>query len=133
MEAENEKIELQTHNGKNKPAMPRKHYELLSEFILNILQQQERVNLMELMELANNKFNHQFNGEVAWQLLWIKQDMEVRGMIEIAHQKSCAQTISLKKKVNPVGLTGKRLTIGHNIVVLDDHRGRSKKWTVNSI
>jgi hypothetical protein len=97
MEIQNEKIQLIALEGKDGPVMLRKHYDLLSDFILGIFQHRNQISLTELMELANVKFNPIFSANTGLALLNTKQDLEARRLLKISRQKNRIQIISLKK------------------------------------
>ena len=131
MENRNERIELQTINGKNRPVMLRNHYDLLVEFILDTLECLEPISLTELMDAANNKFNELFSGEVAYSLLSTKQDLEARGLISICYKRNRTQLISLKKKPKTTSLTGNYLVSRRSIESAEEYLAKQKNWVGN--
>ncbi len=106
MNSTDERIRLNTLNGKNRPFMLKKKYDSLRDFILDALEQHQQISLMELMEQANDKFDKVFFGEVALSLLDAKKDLEARGLIKIAHERDRTQLISLKKNERRMNLSG---------------------------
>jgi hypothetical protein len=131
MKNKNERIELQTINGKNRPVMLRNHYNLLVQFILEALQRFEPISLTELMDAADIKFRDLFSGEVAYVLLNTKQDLEARGLISICHERNRAQLISLKKESKKTSLAGNYIASRKLIESAEEYSAKQKKWIVN--
>lgn len=115
MENHSEKIQLHALDGRNGPIIPRKQYELLKNFILDIFQHCDQITLTELLQLANTKFALTFSSEVAWVLVNTKQDLEARGMLKITHERNRTQLISLKRKQKIIGLTTKYSSQGYDL------------------
>jgi hypothetical protein len=128
MDNKDERIQLNTLNGKNRPFMLRKKYDSLRDFILEALQRQQQISLMELMEQANNKFDKVFFGEVALSLLDTKKDLEVRGLIKIAHERDRTQLISLKRHGKKINISGSHFSANHDFAIVGDQLERLKKW-----
>jgi hypothetical protein len=131
MEKRNERIELQTVNGKNRPVMLRQHYDLLVDFILDSIQRLEPISLTELMEAANNKFSDLFSGEVALPLLNAKRDLEARGLILINYEKNRNQLISLKRESKKTSLAGNYIASRKLIENAEEYAAKQKSWIVN--
>lgn len=107
---QNETIELQTFNKRSKSFMLRSQYDLLKDFTLSIVRQYDQITLHELLDLAKEKFSKEFAGEVAWELLKTKQDLEVRGALAIRYEKSYSQVISLQRSKKIVSICEKTST-----------------------
>lgn len=84
--------------GEKRGVMPRAYYERLMTFIIETLEAQETVPFFALLEQAEQNFSREFRGELAWYLLYVKQDMEARRLIKVMRDKKRQQWIRLKKK-----------------------------------
>lgn len=125
------RMRLNTLNGKNRPYILRKDYDSLRAFIIDTLQQRQQISLMELIELANDKFSKVFSGEVALSLVNTKNDLESLGLVNITHQRNRTQLISLQRSERRMNLSGGYLSTNRDLSIAGDQLERLKRWQVN--
>jgi len=80
-----DKIELLSQPNKVGTSMVKIQYERIANFISTTLDTQEynRIKINELLDLARKELDSEFYGNVSWHLLQVKNDMMVRGLINI--------------------------------------------------
>jgi len=80
-----DKVELLTQPNKVGITMIKIQYERIVNFISTTLDTQEynRIKINELLDLARKELDSEFYGNVSWYLLQVKNDMMVRGLINI--------------------------------------------------
>jgi ferritin len=80
-----DKIELLTQPNKVGISMIKIQYNRIANFISTTLDTQEynRIKINELLDLARKELDHEFYGNVSWYLLKVKNDMVVRGLINM--------------------------------------------------
>ena len=95
---EEEKLEMLRVDTKRGAVLLKVHYEVIASFIFNVLKDQpeNEIALNELLEIAHPKLDNQFQGDVSWFLLQVKQDLEARNVIKTTLTHSRNQFIRLK-------------------------------------
>src|SRR4051812_8410664 len=80
-----EKVALYSLPNKMGVSMAKVEYTRIADFIMFTLerQQRKRINLHDLLDKARKELDKEFNGNVSWYLLHVKNDMVVRGLINI--------------------------------------------------
>jgi len=79
------KIELLRLPNKVGISMAKIQYDRIADFISATLESQEykRIKINLLLDIARKELDKEFNGNVSWYLLQVKNDMVVRGLINI--------------------------------------------------
>jgi hypothetical protein len=99
MIAEGETIELKRPGDRHGLVIIRRHYDIFSLFILNVLEARGQVTLIELLEVAGRTLGAKFPGQRLGILLHVKHDLEARNLIKVRRLAGHVQVISLKRKV----------------------------------
>jgi hypothetical protein len=66
--------------GKRGVYIPKKEYDLISDFILAVLETKE-MTLKDLIELGHIQLAHKTGKDISWYILVVKLDLEARGLI----------------------------------------------------
>jgi|SRR6478609_9282770 len=93
-----EKIEMMRVENRRGAVLLKNQYEIISGFILRVLNSspENEISLNDLLELAHDKLDEQFHGDVSWFLLQVKQDLEARRIITTTLTRNRQQFISLR-------------------------------------
>jgi hypothetical protein len=111
-DAVTEKVELKRPGGKAGIVILRKHYDVLSIFILKVLEVNQEITLIELLEAAKKNISTKPSGEILWVIINVKHDLEARGLIKIRYMTRCVQVISLNR--NKKGILDELLRSNQN-------------------
>ena len=60
----------------------KRRYEVIKDFILEVLQTENEVSFKELVEKAVKGLSDVFDGSVMWYVVTVKQDLEARQILE---------------------------------------------------
>lgn len=74
-------LTLGSKNDRDGVYISKLHYDLLSDFILSELDEQDDMPLSELLEEATRQFSDFSPGDLPWHFLRVKYDLEARGII----------------------------------------------------
>lgn len=66
--------------GKAGVYIPRRDYQLITDFICSVLASQE-ISITELVTLGSSQLQDKLTGEISWSILVVKLDLEARGLI----------------------------------------------------
>ncbi|WP_152286168.1 DUF6958 family protein [Flavicella marina] len=77
-----EKITTLHPKNKNGVRISKLKYEVIKEFILTTLQQQDEIQYKDLNTLANESLKNSFDGSISWYIVTVKLDLEARNIIE---------------------------------------------------
>ncbi len=105
MNVKNEYIKILCPKNKLGPDLYKREYELLRNFILELLEIRRSITLTELLEIADREVSKAFRGSVSWSLLQVKQDLIVRGLLHVKMVRKYDQIITLKKLRKKLNLT----------------------------
>lgn len=72
-------------------------YDVIKDFIIKTIQQQEVITYEALNDLAVEEFSPTFDGKVGWYVVTVKLDLEARGLIERIPKTSPHQ-VRMKKE-----------------------------------
>lgn len=112
----NDLVKLHSKHRRQVHTMARHHYEMLKAFILDTLETNGHIRVQHLIDLANTKLFDAFGGDLAWQLLQTKNDLEARGLITITRGEKCDQLIALKIAVaTTMSLAGTKIRRGTDL------------------
>ncbi len=94
------KIWLWRHNNRKGPAVLRKNYDTVASTIISEIQSRNNgeIDLCHLIDQIRYTLSSNFQGNIDWYLLHVKQDLEARGIIRTYVNRDRVQTISLNKK-----------------------------------
>jgi len=79
---EQEKILTLHPDGKQGVNISLAKYEVIKNFILNLLKERGEITYQELNKLAIETLSPTFNGKVGWYVVCVKLDLEARALIE---------------------------------------------------
>jgi hypothetical protein len=82
--------------GKKGVCISRTDYFLVSESILSILQQVEKLTLNELIDHVQRQFSMDLINNIAWRILVVKLDLEAKGLIKVVPHKYDRYVVYLK-------------------------------------
>jgi|GEM_PF-461258 len=96
--------------------MDRSKYEMLKEFILDVLNKSDQVTINELLSQAQALFDKEFGENIGWYVYQVKLDLEARGLIKRErpakrnkkaivrkmHRKSAQKILQVMKEKEPV-------------------------------
>jgi hypothetical protein len=68
--------------GKKGVNILKRRYDVISDFILNTVEQKGEVSYEQLNELAVEQLTPTFDGKVLWYIVTVKLDLEARNLIE---------------------------------------------------
>lgn len=68
--------------GKKGVNLVKEKYDIIREFILEILKETQELSFTTLTSLANEHLSSTFDGKVTWYVVTVKLDLEARGEIE---------------------------------------------------
>ncbi|HOX82606.1 MAG TPA: hypothetical protein PLJ60_07875 [Chryseolinea sp.] len=95
---EKETVELWRLKGRVGETIPKKEYDLISEFILTLLTERETIELQELLLEAQESLASVITKDISRPLLEVKQDLEAKGFIKVTRQPNRLQFISVVRK-----------------------------------
>ena len=94
---ENGKIELIRPGRRNGLLILKEDYELLCQFVFDMIESKGEITLTDLLETASDELATRFSGQAQWIVLNVKHDLEARGFLRIRYHDKCVQSISLKE------------------------------------
>ncbi|MTI32336.1 DUF6958 family protein [Xanthovirga aplysinae] len=77
-----EKILTLHPDGKKGVNILRRRYEVIKDFILKVIEEQQEISFEDLTDLAVSKLKDSFDGKVIWYMVTVKLDLEARKVIE---------------------------------------------------
>lgn len=77
---QSERILTWQPRGRKGAYISAKNYQLLRDFILQVLKTQE-ITLKELIDIAEVRLAHEIEKDISWNILMVKLDLEARGLI----------------------------------------------------
>jgi len=83
--------------GKKGVNILQRRYNLIKEFILKTLTEQDQISYQALDKLAVKKLKDTFDGKVGWYVVSVKLDLEARNIIERV-PKTSPHEIRIKKR-----------------------------------
>ena len=78
---ENERILTLHPEGKQGVNILKRKYNVIKDFIIQMLTHHHNMSFQELAKVANDKLSTSFDGKVTWYLVTVKLDLEARGII----------------------------------------------------
>lgn len=82
--------------GKKGVCISLRDYHAVSESILSVLQQVEKLTLNDLIDEVQRRFATGVIGNIAWRILVVKLDLEAKGLIKVVPHKYDRYTVYLK-------------------------------------
>ena len=95
---DNEKIKLWQTKDRMGVTICKKDYDVVSAFILSLLQKKAILEIQELLDAAQAILSSSLEKDCAWYLLHVKQDLEAKGFIKITRQPNRMQFIRATRK-----------------------------------
>ncbi len=95
---EKETVEMWKAKGRLGATILKEDYDAIKHFIFSILHEKEAVELQELLNEAHNNLSAIIKRDFTLQLLEVKQDLEVKGLINVTRQANRVQFISSIRK-----------------------------------
>jgi hypothetical protein len=89
-------ILTQHPEGKKGVCISRTDYRLVSEAILSVLQQFEKLTLNELIDQVQRSVSLSLSNNIAWRILVVKLDLEAKGLIKTVPHKFDRYVVYLK-------------------------------------
>ena len=81
-------------DGKKGACIPKDDYTTLCSSILTVLENEDRITLVELIDVVQN--NVGLNANIAWRILVVKLDLEAKGVIKSVPHKYDRYIVYLK-------------------------------------
>jgi hypothetical protein len=80
--------------------IPKNCYERVANFIVKSLECKvdKKIHFNELLDMAIRELNQEFNGNTAWYLMHVKNDMALRGLINLNFTVYREQVIEKKNQ-----------------------------------
>jgi len=92
----NEETVMTLHpEGKQGTSILKRRYEMIKEFIIQVLQEEKELSFKDLTELAHQHLQQKFDGKITWYIVTVKLDLEARKIIERI-PKSSPQRLRLR-------------------------------------
>ena len=77
-----EKIMTLHPQGKKGVNILKRRYDIISNFIIQTIQEKKEISFEELTELAEEKLAKKIDGKIIWYMVTVKLDLEARKIIE---------------------------------------------------
>lgn len=93
------KVEILSLQNRSTDLMCKLKYDRIASFIHTTLEGQEhqRIKINQLLDIARTELDSEFNGNVSWYILRVKNDMVVRGQIDMVFTYNREQIIVKKR------------------------------------